>query len=106
MCIVLFLIFLFVCVYLSYDFNDLVGQDHADLCDDVSSECSKHGTLSCVCIPRTGAFVGLVFVEFAALESSTKAQLALNRRLFRGHHLECAYFDEQAFEGVKQKEMS
>jgi splicing factor U2AF subunit len=61
--------------------------EYFDILDDVREECSQHGRVINVLIPRTkdghpSAAEGSVFVEFADIESAKKAANSLKGRKF------------------------
>lgn len=61
--------------------------EHLDIQDDVKSECSQHGSVRSVLIPRLkdgfpAASEGSVFVEFNEAESATRAAQSLRGRKF------------------------
>jgi splicing factor U2AF 65 kDa subunit len=61
--------------------------EHFDILDDVKSECSQHGHVRSVIIPRVKdgypvSAEGSVFVEFGDVESAKRASQSLKGRKF------------------------
>jgi hypothetical protein len=70
--------------------------EHADILDDVKSECSQHGSVRMVVIPRTKdgyplSAEGSVFVEFGDIDSARRAAQSLRGRKFADRLVSVAY---------------
>ncbi|CAM9759550.1 unnamed protein product [Discosporangium mesarthrocarpum] len=77
-------------------------QEYEDIVDDIQQECSSHGTVNAVVIPRPGEAdasiaVGKVFVEYAMVESAQKAALSLAGRQFSQRIVKVEYYNEDKF---------
>ncbi|CAA3018354.1 splicing factor U2af large subunit B [Olea europaea subsp. europaea] len=82
-------------------------EDYEDILEDMRTECGKFGTLVNIVIPRPNPNgeptpgVGKVFLEYADIESATKARQGLNGRKFGGNQVEAVFYPENMFsEGV------
>ncbi|CAI9093972.1 OLC1v1029597C1 [Oldenlandia corymbosa var. corymbosa] len=77
--------------------------DYDDIVEDIRLECGKFGTLLNLVIPRPGPNgdvspgVGKAFLEYADVESATKARNGLNGRKFGGTPLVVIYYSENKF---------
>jgi RNA recognition motif-containing protein len=58
--------------------------EFTDLHADVLDELKKYGAVNSLLIPRRGRFVGLIFVEFAAVASAVAAAAPLAAKTFAG----------------------
>ena len=65
--------------------------EFADLSADVADELKKYGALASLLIPRKGRFVGLIFVEFAAVASAVAAAGPLAAKTFAGKHVQVSF---------------
>lgn len=77
-------------------------QEFGDICEDVKEECSQHGKVLSVLIPRVKENYpkqceGSVFVEFELPEVARAAALSLSGRKFAGRTVDVDYFDETKF---------
>nr|GMC65398.1 splicing factor U2af large subunit A-like isoform X1 [Ipomoea batatas] len=78
-------------------------EEYEDIVEDMRTECGKFGTLVNVVIPRPNPNgepmpgVGKVFLEYADIESSTKAQAGLHGRKFGGNPVVAAFYPENKF---------
>ncbi|KAL0382308.1 UNVERIFIED_CONTAM: Cleavage and polyadenylation specificity factor subunit, partial [Sesamum calycinum] len=77
--------------------------DYEDIVEDMRTECAKFGTLVNIVIPRPlpsgemGPGVGKVFLEYADIESATKARQGLNGRKFGGNQVVAVFYPETKF---------
>ncbi|PIA17122.1 hypothetical protein COEREDRAFT_97055 [Coemansia reversa NRRL 1564] len=79
--------------------------EYEDIVEDVRDECSTHGEVSDVVIPRNSADhpdtqvpgVGKVFVKFADVMAATSALNALAGRQFMGRTVIASYISEEDF---------
>ncbi|KAI3471072.1 hypothetical protein Pfo_027735 [Paulownia fortunei] len=77
--------------------------DYEDIVEDMRTECGKFGTLVNIIIPRPlpsgemGPGVGKVFLEYADIESATKARQGLNGRKFGGNQVVAVFYPENKF---------
>jgi splicing factor U2AF subunit len=83
---------------------DELGDDEefGEICEDVREECSQHGDVLNVLIPRAKdgfplQCEGSVFVHFQETVSARKAALALSGRKFADRTVDVDYFDEIKF---------
>ncbi|PSR88033.1 Splicing factor U2af large subunit B like [Actinidia chinensis var. chinensis] len=78
-------------------------EDYEDILEDMRTECGKFGTLVNVVIPRPKPSgeptpgVGKVFLEYADIESATKARQGLNGRKFGGNQVVAVFYPENKF---------
>eukprot|EP00903_Cladosiphon_okamuranus_P010716 g10128.t1 len=77
-------------------------QEYEDIVDDIQQECSSHGTVLSVIVPRPGEAdasraVGKVFVEYDTRESAQKAALSLAGRQFGANIVKVEYVNEEKF---------
>ncbi|GMH24117.1 hypothetical protein Nepgr_025960 [Nepenthes gracilis] len=78
-------------------------QEYEDIMDDMRQEGEKFGSLVNVVIPRPGTDgeqlpgVGKVFLEYADVESSTKARAGMNGRKFGGNQVVAVFYLESKF---------
>eukprot|EP00904_Undaria_pinnatifida_P003298 jgi/Undpi1/1296/HiC_scaffold_11.g04688.m1 len=77
-------------------------QEYEDIVDDIQQECSSHGTVLSVNVPRPGQAdasraVGKVFVEYDSKESAQKAALSLAGRQFAQNIVKVEYVNEEKF---------
>ncbi|KAG9135827.1 hypothetical protein Leryth_002532 [Lithospermum erythrorhizon] len=78
-------------------------EDYEDILEDMKVECGKFGTLVNVVIPRPNSTgeptpgVGKVFLEYADVESSSKARQGLNGRKFGGNQVVAVFYPENKF---------
>lgn len=77
-------------------------EDYADICEDVKDECSQHGEVAVVLIPRIkegfpAQCEGGVYVQFLQSEAAQRAAMALTGRKFADNTVDVDYFDESAF---------
>ncbi|XP_059644533.1 splicing factor U2af large subunit B isoform X2 [Cornus florida] len=78
-------------------------EDYEDIVEDMRMECGKFGTLVNVVIPRPNPNgepapgVGKVFLEYADLDSATKARTGLNGRKFGGNQVVAVFYPENKF---------
>ncbi|VFQ68102.1 unnamed protein product [Cuscuta campestris] len=78
-------------------------EDYEDILEDMRTECGKFGTLEKLVIPRPrpdGAptpGVGKVFLEYADVEGSSRAQQGLNGRKFGGNQVVAVFYPENKF---------
>eukprot|EP00741_Cyanophora_paradoxa_P022485 tig00021464_g21711.t1 len=74
-------------------------QDYLDLMEDIQTECSKHGSLLEVVIPRPGQpGCGKIYVKYATVEDAQKATGALAGRKFGGNLVMVQFVDEGVFD--------
>lgn len=78
--------------------EEAVGEEYSEILEDISEECSKHGTVEKVEIPRSGAAVSKAFVKFSSVDAATSAMNALGGRTFDGRKVIAKYFDEMKFD--------
>ncbi|KAK6145677.1 hypothetical protein DH2020_022497 [Rehmannia glutinosa] len=77
--------------------------EYEDIVEDMRIECGKFGTLVNVVIPRPSPSgemdpgVGKVFLEYADIESATKARQGLNGRKFGGNEVLAVFYPENKF---------
>lgn len=82
--------------------DDLIDDEYYDvLYEDVMTECSKHGTVEQVVIPRPnlstgkmGPNVGKVFVKFDFLIPAKKARWHINGRLYNKKTVIASFYNE------------
>ncbi|XP_022960291.1 splicing factor U2af large subunit B-like isoform X7 [Cucurbita moschata] len=77
-------------------------EDYEDIMEDMRGEGEKFGTLVNVVIPRPGPNdaapgVGKVFLEYADIDSATKARAGLNGRKFGGNQVVAVFYPENKF---------
>ncbi|CAM9332566.1 unnamed protein product [Ectocarpus fasciculatus] len=77
-------------------------QEYEDIVDDIQQECSSHGTVLSIIVPRPGEAdasraVGKVFVEYDTKESAQKAALSLAGRQFGANIVKVEYLNEEKF---------
>ncbi|CAH9143729.1 unnamed protein product [Cuscuta epithymum] len=78
-------------------------EDYEDILEDMRMECGKFGTLVNLVIPRPRSDgeptpgVGKVFLEYADVEGSSKAQQGLNGRKFGGNQVVAVFYPENKF---------
>lgn len=77
------------------DLND--DEMYEDLVDEIREECSNHGTVISVVIPRTGLGVGFVFVEFGSVSDAGKGFKAIAGRKFNGNIVVGTYYPENLY---------
>nr|ABU45195.1 unknown [Petunia integrifolia subsp. inflata] len=83
------------------ELND--DDDYQDILEDMRTECGKFGALLNVIIPRPNPNgeptpgVGKVFLEYADVDSSSKAQQGLNGRKFGGNQVIAVFYPENKF---------
>jgi len=78
------------------------NEEYLDILEDVKEECSKHGHVGKVIIPRPGqpypaSLIGTILVLFDSEDSSKKARDALDGMTFSENHVKGRYYDEQKF---------
>lgn len=82
--------------------EDVAGDEYEDIVEDIKEECTKHGSVDKVCIPRPGnPGVGKAFVKFATVAAATKAMDALSGRTFDGRKVVVNYMPEADFDSSK-----
>ena len=72
-------------------------EDYEDLVEDMREECGKHGAIESVNIPRTGDGRGKIFIVYAQVESSMRAQASLNGRKFGGQPVSASFLAEEKY---------
>ncbi|XP_023004976.1 splicing factor U2af large subunit B-like isoform X8 [Cucurbita pepo subsp. pepo] len=77
-------------------------EDYEDIMEDMRGEGEKFGTLVNVVIPRprpndAAPGVGKVFLEYADIDSATKARAGLNGRKFGGNQVVAVFYPENKF---------
>ncbi|XP_022992200.1 splicing factor U2af large subunit A-like isoform X1 [Cucurbita maxima] len=77
-------------------------EDYEDIMEDMRGEGGKFGALVNVVIPRprpneAAPGVGKVFLEYADIESATKARSGLNGRKFGGNQVIAVFYPENKF---------
>ncbi|KAL3525409.1 hypothetical protein ACH5RR_013781 [Cinchona calisaya] len=78
-------------------------EDYEDILEDMKMECGKFGALVNLVIPRPSPNgdptpgVGKVFLEYADVESATKARQGLNGRKFGGNQVVAVFYPENRF---------
>ncbi|CAN0218966.1 unnamed protein product [Ectocarpus sp. 6 AP-2014] len=77
-------------------------QEYEDIVDDIQQECSSHGTVLSIIVPRPGEAdasraVGKVFVEYDTKDSAQKAALSLAGRQFGANIVKVEYLNEEKF---------
>ncbi|KAG8381450.1 hypothetical protein BUALT_Bualt06G0123200 [Buddleja alternifolia] len=84
--------------------DELINDDeYEDIVEDMKTECEKFGSLVNVIIPRPhpngemAPGVGKVFLEYADIESATKARQGLNGRKFGGNQVVAVFYPENKF---------
>eukprot|EP00743_Colponemidia_sp_Colp-15_P005210 GILK01005605.1.p1 GENE.GILK01005605.1~~GILK01005605.1.p1 ORF type:complete len:527 (+),score=86.12 GILK01005605.1:42-1622(+) len=78
-------------------------QEYEDIVEDTKEECSKHGNVISVAIPRPMPGekvegVGKVFVEFETEEEAQKARRALHHRKFASRVVEATFYPEDMYQ--------
>jgi hypothetical protein len=74
------------------------AQDIADIQEDVSDECQKHGKLEQLVVPGPGeAGAGDVYVKFDTSESALNCKAVLHGRMFDGKAVQATFFSEEDF---------
>ncbi|KAK6121931.1 hypothetical protein DH2020_044321 [Rehmannia glutinosa] len=93
-----------VCLTQVVTVDELKDDDeYEDIVEDMRTECGKFGTLVNVVIPRPSPSgemdpgVGKVFLEYADIESATKARQGLNGRKFGGNEVLAVFYPENKF---------
>ncbi|KAJ8545847.1 hypothetical protein K7X08_018430 [Anisodus acutangulus] len=77
--------------------------DYQDILEDMRTECGKFGALLNVVIPRPNPSgeptpgLGKVFLEYADVDSSSKARQGLNGRKFGGNQVIAVFYPENKF---------
>ena len=76
--------------------------EFADISEDIRLECSDHGQVLRVFIPRVkdgypSSVEGFIFVEFANGKSAQNAAINLDGRKFAENVVEVEYFDDKKF---------
>uniref|UniRef100_A0A7E4W6J3 Splicing factor U2AF subunit n=1 Tax=Panagrellus redivivus TaxID=6233 RepID=A0A7E4W6J3_PANRE len=80
--------------------------EYQEICEDITGECSKYGSVMSFYIPRPGVDavgVGKVFVEFGTKNECMRAQAALTGRKFADRVVVTSYFDPEKY---RQKNFS
>ncbi|KAM3285888.1 splicing factor U2af large subunit A isoform X1 [Capsicum chacoense] len=83
------------------ELND--DDDYQDILEDMRVECGKFGALLNVVIPRPNPSgeptpgLGKVFLEYADVESSSRARQGLNGRKFGGNEVIAVFYPENKF---------
>jgi len=84
------------------------NSEFADITDDVRMEMAKSGEVKSIAIPRPGnaqalpEAVGLIYVEFAAADSSVQAMTAIRGRTFNGRQVGVHFYPEDKYaQGVR-----
>ncbi|XP_009629636.1 splicing factor U2af large subunit B [Nicotiana tomentosiformis] len=83
------------------ELND--DEDYQDILEDMRTECGKFGSLVNVVIPRPSPNgeptpgVGKVFLEYADVDSASKARQSLNGRKFGGNQVVAVFYPENKF---------
>lgn len=83
--------------------EDLVDEElYQELVEDIHEECSLHGTVKSVQIPRDksnfdSSFIGTVFVHLLDVDGAKKVFKAVSGRKFNGRIVEACYFPEELF---------
>ncbi|XP_009794023.1 splicing factor U2af large subunit A [Nicotiana tabacum] len=83
------------------ELND--DDDYQDILEDMRTECEKFGALVNVVIPRPNPNgvptpgLGKVFLEYADVDSSSKARQGLNGRKFGGNQVVAVFYPENKF---------
>ncbi|CAN4080038.1 unnamed protein product [Withania somnifera] len=83
------------------ELND--DDDYQDILEDMRIECGKFGALLNVVIPRPNPNgehtpgLGKVFLEYADVDSSSKARQGLNGRKFGGNQVVAVFYPENKF---------
>ncbi|KAK4337894.1 hypothetical protein RND71_042381 [Anisodus tanguticus] len=78
-------------------------EDYEDIMEDMRTECGKFGNLVNLVIPRPKPDdeptpgVGKVFLEYADVESASRAQQGLNGRKFGGNQVIAVFYSENKF---------
>ncbi|XP_060186927.1 splicing factor U2af large subunit B-like isoform X3 [Lycium barbarum] len=78
-------------------------EDYEDIMEDMRTECGKFGNLVNLVIPRPRPDgeptpgVGKVFLEYADVESASRAQQGLNGRKFGGNQVIAVFYSENKF---------
>jgi|UniRef100_A0AC35GV39 splicing factor U2AF subunit len=74
--------------------------EYQEICEDITTECSKYGSVMSFYIPRPGVDavgVGKVFIEFANQNDCQKAQAALTGRKFADRVVVTSYYDTEKY---------
>lgn len=71
--------------------------DYNDIVKEVKEEASRFGHVESIKIPRTGAGVGKIFVQYVDLTSARKFQQDMNGRLFDGRVVCAAFYPVDRF---------
>ncbi|CAM9408458.1 unnamed protein product, partial [Phaeothamnion confervicola] len=78
-----------------------IDSEYEDIVDDIQNECSTHGTILALVVPRPGqgldAVVGKVFIEYRDREHARQAALSLAGRQFAERIVKVEYGDEAKF---------
>merc|ERR1712242_679806 len=80
-------------------------EEYTEIVEDVRDECTKYGTVKSITIPRPNKEddkantpgIGMVFVEFEAVDQAKTAQQALQGRTFESRTVVAAFFDPQKY---------
>jgi len=80
---------------------------HEELLEDITDECTIHGTVDKIVIPTTGEGVGAVFVQFSAPEGAAAALKAWSKKIMgkiriKGTFYPVELFDESVFQYREQ----
>ncbi|OMO93053.1 hypothetical protein COLO4_17145 [Corchorus olitorius] len=93
-----------VCLTQALNVDDLTdNEEYEDIVEDMRQEGGKYGPLVNVVIPRPNPSgepspgVGRVFLEYADVEGSKKAQIAMNGRKFGGNQVLAVFYPENKF---------
>eukprot|EP00246_Nothoceros_aenigmaticus_P000819 TRINITY_DN11054_c1_g3_i1.p1 TRINITY_DN11054_c1_g3~~TRINITY_DN11054_c1_g3_i1.p1 ORF type:complete len:423 (+),score=69.81 TRINITY_DN11054_c1_g3_i1:333-1601(+) len=74
-----------------------------EILDDMREECGKYGKITNLVIPRPSSTgdevpgIGMVFVEYADTQGSSKAKNTLHGRKFGGNSVIALYYEEEKF---------
>jgi len=74
--------------------------EYNEICEDITSECSRYGTVISFRVPRPGvdaAGIGKVFVEFSTTNECQRALAALTGRKFADRVVVTSYYDPEKY---------
>ena len=72
-------------------------QDYEEIMEDTKEECGQFGALKSVIIPRDGAGLTKIFLEYVSMDDAAKAIQGLAGRTFDGKAVQATYFPEDKF---------
>jgi hypothetical protein len=73
-------------------------KSYEELIEDVGDECAEHGNVDEIIIPRSGANVGSVLVQFTDETSATAALQSWSRKIMGNNRIRGYFYPEDLFE--------